>query len=1397
MSPAAADSAAGLVVPIDIVAFCVGTRDPERTSSFAGATVDYSELTIENPQAFLGHNATRGLGNNALQPLETGIHLHWALPDALTRAQDRGATAAFPALPNRWLVTRLVRSGADFTATSFVIASDQLHTHSTSAAAMVIPVKPTNAAMTASNVLPEFEYLGQSCPLAEWSSAPQAVGRSLKAATGFELTVVANGVPSFAAYYPESRNSFGFCDAAADVAAGAELMYVVTGWYDGGVNDPAQIAHTARDRHGKLATLSDTHGWAAVGDPKPAYTLYNGFVAQIAWDPGKDYVPVNPPPIDADIAIANTPSEALAAFFTNALHSSNAMIEQLLTAFQQGLWPKLSQPDPDMLAALAEALHDSQFRKIESGKIYAIYQRIGSEVGEAITLPNGIADALNALNDAAAALLEANNAVATFRWRVFADWYRYFLTQPPAQAQILTHFGQTLAPLWEPDGLSQAVLDAGAARDAAMAALTAALSGRPDLTIRELPGPRYLAPNDPSLLVRANELAMPARYGGDGAHRSDGKLACRATTDIVSKVAINSATRSAADYVKAAALPGGKLPYGADCSALIVEACLLNSAAAAAWSGVAQGQLDTALAALLASGSGAPWTIGAGKAPSPVGVNTWSANPWLPIFLTWEAGYAPVGATGGGMAPYPTDFFTANFSIDPAAGSFVSYTAGQGGIDPAKADYSGSYGGYTILSRQAATNFAKQITDFLKTSTDPTLSKILPLLEASAFMVQPLGGFTDRLLNREALMQVAVVAPPDAKPYATQITTAAAAFLDTGKRPITYHVTPDFDSGYNSIRAGFFNLSASTFRLFAVDAFGQKRPITTATKVVAASMGASPPRGAAEPGFAYAAPRIAQPSRLLFQWISASDGKTAEYNGRPAESPICGWLLPNHLTGGFFLYNGDGRPLGSLFVAGDDTSADSRVVWEGAPGNDADIDQDIETDLVLAAANPQLRALALQLGKTASVDDFNAFYQAVDSAHGSVNPANAATDAGLAVLIGRPVALVQAELRLQLQGPPFLSQNEACLTNNGWTDTDAGLTQVAFPCALGNLDRLDDGLIGFFRQKADGYELGTFFCEASDQSGSVTKADPTTLLLTATPRISGAGEPAAATDVQRVLMLVDPRAPVHAIIGILPTQSLVVPPYLASAAMRTLEFSISSAPVLRASGGLALPMPAEAGFDAAFLEQRQSGDARVWVTLPDIATSVAGALWSYTPQTLTEGWLRFNPTVLTAALLNAAGQPLAVAGATQSMTLRLTNRAPVQLTFGKGAPVPESAKSKPSIFYVHFGKLVAEADVAALVLSSPGWTFTAYDDAIYGRYFAATATADVTLAVWTGPDVATPPPESMIEVTVGGLKAATGLAQAHLALDYYAVAGVSDGVAEATVTINPPPHKPTPSGDER
>ena len=98
------------------------------------------------------------------------------------------------------------------------------------------------------------------------------------------------------------------------------------------------------------------------------------------------------------------------------------------------------------------------------------------------------------------------------------------------------------------------------------------------------------------------------------------------------------------------------------------------------------------------------------------------------------------------------------------------------------------------------------------------------MLRRGGFLVQPLAGFDDALLNQAALMQVAVVDPPQAGPNARLLTGLAKGVLDDGRQPITWSITPEFDRAYNPFRAGFIDVAGPAFSLVAVDAFRAAAP---------------------------------------------------------------------------------------------------------------------------------------------------------------------------------------------------------------------------------------------------------------------------------------------------------------------------------------------------------------------------------------------------------------------------------------------------------------------------------------------------------------------------------------------------------------------------------------------
>jgi hypothetical protein len=160
-----------LVVPVDVVGLCLGEDDAQQAASqFAGATAVYQQQATKQHAAFLGDNVSRGFDDPPWDQLGSGVHLHWALPDGLTRGGGPGAELDFPAAPDRWLVTRIVISGSTPATRSWLLESDALTAAPPPAgvSSVTVPVMPSP------QLSQPFAYLGRSHDVTQGWSARRA-----------------------------------------------------------------------------------------------------------------------------------------------------------------------------------------------------------------------------------------------------------------------------------------------------------------------------------------------------------------------------------------------------------------------------------------------------------------------------------------------------------------------------------------------------------------------------------------------------------------------------------------------------------------------------------------------------------------------------------------------------------------------------------------------------------------------------------------------------------------------------------------------------------------------------------------------------------------------------------------------------------------------------------------------------------------------------------------------------------------------------------------------------------------------------------------------------------------------------------------------------------------------
>lgn len=746
--------------------------------------------------------------------------------------------------------------------------------------------------------------------------------------------------------------------------------------------------------------------------------------------------------------------------------------------------------------------------------------------------------------------------------------------------------------------------------------------------------PRFWHPTDPVVLIAGLDRAQ--KHGEDGRFNKDGTLTCRLPGQTITGVNIQTQPT-----INVSTLTSGGVnlaPCGAYTSVpsipnLMAEAFLVDPGNAAVMAVAVNGQMSAiqqGIASLLAPdqcGGAATqadtnpdsWT---GKAPPPFAIAQWT-QAWSPLFLEWEVQYSPTGATG--------QFAPGDWHFDG-----THYTWNGGALD---ANAAVGYKGRTLLTPQSPLLFKDKIEAYLRNHAKMDTKQIESLLGTVAcwdMLSQSLGGLTDQFIT---LLPQETFPPPPRDgatvecPRPVSGGTAPSVTTLIGGQ---YHTMPllqaENPAAFFPVRSGFVQFQ----QLQVVDAFGQTyggpvnalpsgwpltgqgfQPFLGRGLVPTVTPGATPgfPCGAFEQS-----PALIQSARLDINFL-ANDGSGQGINVSANPNAVCGWLLPNHLDGGISVYDAGGVLLGELWPL---PPPDNWRPAPGPPGNNPPPRQpgDIQ--------NTALRAVVSSIAAQ-SADTFDALLSIIDETLWMVDPLGGRKDQFLSVLIGRPLAVVQAQVQLNLLGSPIFNQtwNETAAKNPSsppdytWQQNDGGVTTIPFPVRLGSLELRNDGLIGYYLPNGDDY--ATFYAVHSSKASAgstyfkqIVQPPANTSSL---PQFQGNISLQCQGPSVTVTMILDPRGSVHAYTGILPVVSAALPAHIVEDFIRQLRVTFRTGPIMADPGTLRTPQPAEdhgvwtwiqAVAAPANWEVDQIVDADDIARLP-------GAL----PQ-LREGWLRLS-----------------------------------------------------------------------------------------------------------------------------------------------------------------------------
>lgn len=652
------------------------------------------------------------------------------------------------------------------------------------------------------------------------------------------------------------------------------------------------------------------------------------------------------------------------------------------------------------------------------------------------------------------------------------------------------------------------------------------------------PSQNYWRGNDPVILLTGDSVKSPVRFGQDGRLREDELLEC--------------------------------IPLDLDITTIIENIANLQS------------QIDS---------------LQPSQGQDSLNFITWAEQPWNPFAFHWSVlNYPCRDMIDGEVQDYNPNQILDNYELQSNAIDLKL----KEGRESSFVDTGNTYTGFSILTPSIGLELTERLTTYLneqllpsyyfinsipeeeqtpeylqenlpeiktwyeeqnsldtqeKQAADPMEVALLAYerMQTLECQAQMIGGFNDTLLLSQPTLQLEVDDPLSTNPVAQLFNEQVRWTLgDSLQHKI---LTGDI---FNPIRSGGFSLNG----LWLIDSFGQHQeviPLGNSHNTTVVTTYQMQPANAAEVDYqAILPPRLAQAARLNFHWLAADALDEVEMTTAPAKNPVCGWIVPNNLDSTLAIYDQKGKTLGNIDLAGN---------WRNAPGVTINRDQNGRPLL----ANDHLQKMVhYLLGQGSNFQQ--QFLSTVDNSLETIDPESFAEHTSLALLVGRPIALVRATFSLEVKGLPAFDPTIK-IESSGQTPATYGFTEVKVPIRLGDYQQLNDGLVGYWQEIPVG-DQGDYEYEDNIFYATQSRLVEDNNIVTDGEGIVHFRQTVDATS-QGVTMLIDPRGLVHASCGVLPNQELRLPPENYNQALQKMEVNFLSTPILCSQGELAMPLSEE------------------------------------------------------------------------------------------------------------------------------------------------------------------------------------------------------------------------------
>lgn len=998
-----------LYVPIAVEVFLTNHKNtPEKY--IADIAPDFSLLEFTK----IGSNLETGPFSTK-RPLKEGAHLHFILPDALTQGMQKEEELAYPAVPNRFLVTRMV-AGEKVSCFSWLIESDYLAGKRES-----FMVDSPSVPML-SGEGKGFRYLGRSYPASE---AVKEGGERLQ-----PLTALGYGEPAFAAFYPGCRNVFGFHDSLSDVSGGM-LTYSVIGWYSREKDDPLYGA-AEEDFEQRLQKLA----WSV---PKGTLCknriLCHGMVSDIDWKgPDAEY-PSGKSLKDVKPAMGTTSAEALSAVLSRQIWKEpgegRETMERFLTALQYDILDEMKEIDG--IVKCQDSIHKNELLSRNGGE-YWVVRRSDKKAETEPQLKKGVKDELKRLNEFQEAADATKREIASYQARLQDAWDFYQKCveegqqwQGPSSEAIMERMKKVVLCIIEKRKQLKNKLEEIRNQVEKTRKLIEQEKGYFLLETAE--NDRFYEPGEPVILLAGEGAGRGFLFGEDGRFEKNNSLACRERM-------INSLT----------GIRNGK---DVSLSKEEILSCLVISQPEAAERKTLTDALCEAaclspsVRKVIAGITNTEQLQPAGELPSPLSFSLWE-QPWVNLYLEWEA-----------------DYFPATTSREQDA-ALKDWKLGEIDYDYEKeCSASGRrYSGRTVLTQNPPYHLYSMIEKYAKRfKDDPEIKEYLEqtmnYVKKLNILSQNLSGFLTQLLSRKQSYGISRTLLWDKDPVAVMLDhyVGTEAFQE---------VQPEKE--LFPVQGGFLRL----VDMSCINTFGQIQTLTSYRDEMVVSEQCLPLPQNHAAGCGVLRPRFVHPSRICFRWMSALEAGMEACIDQESW-PVCGIMIPNLLNRGLLVYDRDGSWKGTLKLA--HRKEGIKAAWVSAPwtgitkfSQETFLSEDLKCFLQELAEPEQ--------AKKGSLEEL---LEIIDNRLAHIFSQGGSYSQDLSVLWGRPLVLAKAQLTFELYGLCAVSQ---AYEDFGKDDTHQ-LERTEIEVKLGDTSRLLDGMLVYFPNRKEGKTDYSLCCPAA------------------------------------------------------------------------------------------------------------------------------------------------------------------------------------------------------------------------------------------------------------------------------------------------------------------------------